>query len=121
MCSHIYEISEFHHGIEGKSIQEHQQVSSLITGISNQRPPQSRYNLDIRFMARTEFSQTKNKLSEPWRQSQKPLVIEILGSLDNKDLCVVTAPDQYLLCDSNWGKANNHTQLLLGHNKSNKK
>ena len=39
----------------------------------------------------------------------------------NKDLCVVTAPDQYLLCDSNWGKANNHTQLLLGHNKSNKK
>ena len=54
VCSHIYEISEFHHGIEGKSIQEHQQVSSLITGISNQRPPQSRYNLDIRFMARTE-------------------------------------------------------------------
>ena len=54
MCSHRSEISEFHYGIEGKTIQQHTQVSSLITGISNQRPPQSRYNLDIRFMVRTE-------------------------------------------------------------------
>ena len=42
--SHKFAISAFHHGIELKSIGEHPQVSSLITGIFNQRPPQPRYN-----------------------------------------------------------------------------
>ena len=37
-------ISTFHEGIDGKSIDENPQVSSLITGIFNQRPPQPRYN-----------------------------------------------------------------------------
>ena len=43
MCSHRYAISAFREGIDGKSIGENPQVSSLITGIFNQRPPQPRY------------------------------------------------------------------------------
>ena len=43
MCSHRSAISAFHEGIDGKSIGENPQVSSLITGIFNQRPPQPRY------------------------------------------------------------------------------
>ena len=43
MCSHRPAISVFHEGIDGKSIDEDPQVSSLIMGVDNQRPPQPRY------------------------------------------------------------------------------
>ena len=43
VCSHRYAVSAFREGIDGKSIGENPQVSSLITGIFNQRPPQPRY------------------------------------------------------------------------------
>ena len=38
LCSHRSAISAFHEGIDGKSIGENPQISSLITGIFNQRP-----------------------------------------------------------------------------------
>ena len=41
--NHRSEISAFHEGVDGKSIGENPQVSSLIMGIFNQRPPQPRY------------------------------------------------------------------------------
>ena len=40
VCSHRSVISAFHEGMDGKSIGENPQVSSLITGIFNQSPPQ---------------------------------------------------------------------------------
>ena len=43
VCGHRSAISAFHEGIDGKSIEENPQVSSLITGIFNQRPQQPRY------------------------------------------------------------------------------
>ena len=43
VCNQRSPISPFHEGIDGKSIGENPQVSSLITGIFNQRPPQSKY------------------------------------------------------------------------------
>ena len=41
--SHRSAISAFHEGINGNSIGKNPQVSSPITGIFNQRPPQPRY------------------------------------------------------------------------------
>ena len=41
--SHRIAISAFHEGIDKKSIEENPQVSSLITGIFNQRQSQPRY------------------------------------------------------------------------------
>ena len=43
VCSHRSAISEFHEGVDVKSISENLQVTSTITGILNQRPPQPRY------------------------------------------------------------------------------
>ena len=43
VCSHRSAISASHEGIDGKNIGENLQVSSLITGIFNQRPPQPKY------------------------------------------------------------------------------
>ena len=60
------------------------------------------YNLDIRFMARTEnkYSFSFNKLSKSWRQGQKPPVVDFCNYSDDKDLCVVTALEEYILCSS---------------------
>ena len=43
VCSHRSAISEFHEGVDVKSISENLQVTSTITGILNQRPPQPKY------------------------------------------------------------------------------
>ena len=60
------------------------------------------HNLDIRFMARTEnkYSFSFNKLSKSWRQGQKPPVVDFCNYSDDKDLCVVTALEEYILCSS---------------------
>ena len=164
MCSHRSAKPAFHEDIDGKIIGQNPQVSSLITGIFNQRPPRPRYtciwdvqlvldyskkhfpdnekltdrqltlkvtillaltrasrvdgllNLDTRFMARTEnkYSFSFNKLSKSWRQGQKPPAVEFCEYSDDKDLCVVTALDEYILRSSEWRKECNQTQLLLG-------
>ena len=73
-------------------------------------------------MVRTEnkYSFYFNKLSKLWRRSQKPTVLEFLGHPNDKDLSAITALDEYLLRTSEWRKANNQTQLLLGHIKPHK-
>ena len=164
MCSHRSVKPAFHEDVDGKIIGQNPQVSSLITGIFNQRPPQPRYtciwdvqlvldyskkhfpdnkkiadrqlilkvtillaltsasrvgglhSLHIRFMTRTEnkYSFSFNKLSKSWRQGQKPPVVEFCEYSDDKDLCVVTALDKYILRSSEWRKESNQTQLLLG-------
>ena len=43
VCSHRIAISAFHEGIDKKGTEENPQVSSLITGIFNQRQSQPRY------------------------------------------------------------------------------
>ena len=45
---------------------------------------------------------------------QKPPVVEFCGYSDDKDLCVVTALDEYILRSSEWRKESNQVQLLLG-------
>ena len=57
------------------------------------------HNSDIRFMAKTEnkCSFSFNKLSKSWRQQQKPPAVEFCGYSDDKDLCVVTALEEYML------------------------
>ena len=74
------------------------------------------HNLDIRFMAKTEnkYSFTFNKLSKSRKQGKKPPVVEFCVYSDDKDLCVVTALDEYILPSSEWRKESNQTQLLLG-------
>ena len=37
-------MSALHNNIEGRPVEEHPQVSSLITGVFNNRPPQPKYN-----------------------------------------------------------------------------
>ena len=44
ICTHRSAISALHNNVEGRPVGEHQQVSSLITGVINNRPPQSKYN-----------------------------------------------------------------------------
>ena len=41
---HRSAISALHNNIEGRPVGEHPQVSSLITGVFNNRPPQPKYN-----------------------------------------------------------------------------
>ena len=77
------------------------------------------HKLDIRFIARTEnkYSFSLNKLSKSWRQGQNRPVLEFCGYSDDKDLCLVTTLDEYILSSSEWRKSN-QTQLLLGTIKS---
>jgi len=44
VCFHRSAISAFHEKIDGKSVGEHPDVSLLVTGVFNKRPPQPRYN-----------------------------------------------------------------------------
>ena len=68
-------------------------------------------NLDIRFMTRTKnkYSFSFNKLIKSWRQWQKPPVVELCGDCDDKDLCVVTALDEFILRSSERRKERNQT------------
>ena len=60
MFSYRSAIPLFHHGIDGKSIEEYSKVSSLIAGIFNQRSPQPRYTLDAQLL----IDYLKKNLSE---------------------------------------------------------
>ena len=44
ICTHASAISALHNNIEGRPVGEHPQVSSLITGVFNNRPLQPKYN-----------------------------------------------------------------------------
>ena len=43
ICSYRSAISAFHEKVEGRNVGEHPEISSLVTGIFNERPPQPRY------------------------------------------------------------------------------
>ena len=44
ICSHRSAISAFHEKVEGFTVADHPQVSSLISGVFVKRPPQPKYN-----------------------------------------------------------------------------
>ena len=52
ICTHRSVISALHDNIEGRPVGEHPQVSSLITGVFNNRPHQPKYNFswDVRLV-----------------------------------------------------------------------
>ena len=63
VCSHRSAISASHEGIDGKNIGENLQVSSLITGIFNQRPPQPKYT----YICDVQIGITVNKETFTWK------------------------------------------------------
>ena len=165
ICTYRSAISALHNNIEGRPVGEHPQVSSLITGVFNNRPPQPKYNfiwdvqlvldylkkelpnnndlsdkrlifkvamllgltsasrvrglhiLDTRFMVRTaqKYVFKFHKLHKSWRQGQNPATLEFAAFSQDKDLCVVSALDEYLNRTEEWRRVNNETQLLLSY------
>ena len=141
ICKYRSAISTLHNNIEGRSVGEHPQVNSLITGASNNQPPQPKYNfiwyiqllldyllnnsdlsdklltfkvtmllalmsatrvtclhiLDTRFMVKTsqKYVSKFHKLHKSWRQGQKPTPLEFAAFSQDKELCVVSALDEY--------------------------
>jgi len=45
LCNYRSAISAFHEGFNGVTVGDHPQVSALITGVFNERPPQPLFNL----------------------------------------------------------------------------
>ena len=145
-----------HESIERRSVGEHPQVSSIITGLFNNRPPQPKYNffwdaqlvldylkkelsnnsdlsgklltfkvamlltltsasrvrslhiLDIRFMVKTW-----QKYVLKFHKIHKSL--EFVAFSQDKDLCVVSALDEYLNRTEKWRRVKDETQLLLSY------
>ena len=54
-----------------------------------------------------------HKLHKSWRQGQKPTTLEFLAFSQDKELCVVSALDEYLNRTEEWRRVNNEPQLLL--------
>ena len=73
--------------------------------------------LDTRFMVKTSQKYVFNfhKLHNSWRQGQKPTTLEFAAFSQGKDLCVVSALDEYLNRTEEWRRVNNETQLLLSY------
>ena len=70
--------------------------------------------LDARFMVKTsqKYVFKFHKLHKSSRQGQKPSTLEFVAFSQDKDLCVVSALDEYLNRTEEWRKVNNETQLL---------
>ena len=73
--------------------------------------------LDTRFIVKTsqKYVFKFHKLHKSWRQGQKPTTLEFVAFSQDKDLCVVSALDEYLNRTEEWRRANNKTQLLLSY------
>ena len=56
-----------------------------------------------------------HKLHKSWRQGQKPTTLEFVAFFQGKDLCVVSALDEYLNRTEEWRRVNNETQLRLDY------
>ena len=165
ICTHRSAISALHNNIEESPVGEHLQVSSLITGVFNNRPPQPKYNFfwDVRLvpdylkkelpnnndlpdklltvkvamlLALTSASRVRDlhildtwfivktskkyvfkfhKLHKSWRQGQNPTTLEFVAFSQDKNLCVVSALDEYLNRTEKWRRVNNEKQLLLSY------
>ena len=62
-----------------------------------------------------KFVSKFHKLHKFWRQGQKPTIFEFVAFSQDKDLCVVSALDEYLNRTEGWRRVNNETQLLLSY------
>ena len=73
--------------------------------------------LDTRVMVKTSQKYVSKlcKLHKSWRQGQKPTTLEFVAFSQDKDLCVVSALDEYLNRTEEWRRVNNKTQLLLSY------
>ena len=71
--------------------------------------------LVTRFMVKTSQKYVFKfyKLHKSWRQGQKPTTLEFVAFSQDKDLCVVSALDEYLNKAEEWRRVNNDTQFLL--------
>ena len=56
-----------------------------------------------------------HKLHKSWRQGQKPTTLEFVAFSQDKDLCVVSALDEYLNRTEEWRRVINETQILLSY------
>ena len=137
---HRSAISALHNNIEGRPVVEHLQVSSLITGVFNNRPPQHKYHFiwDIQLV----LDYLKKELPNNSDLSDKLLTfniamllalmsasrvrglhlldtrfmvttLEFVAFSQDKDLRVLSALDKYLNITEEWRRVNNETQLLL--------
>ena len=61
-----------------------------------------------------------HKLHRSWRQGQKPTTLEFAAFSRDKDLCVVSALDEYLNRTEEWRKVNNEMQLLVSYSQPHK-
>ena len=137
MHSHRFAISAFHHVIERKIIGEHPQVSSLITGIFNYRPLKPRHNViwDVQlviYYLKKDLSDNK-KLTDKQLTFKVPMLLALtfascVSGLLNLDIGFMARTEnknsfhfnKLNMCTSLRRKANNQTQLLLGHIKPHK-
>ena len=73
--------------------------------------------LDTRFMVKTsqKYVFKFHKLHNSWRQGQKPTTLKFVAFSQDKDLCVVSALDEYLNRTEEWRRVNNGTQPLLSY------
>ena len=73
--------------------------------------------LDSGFVVKTlqKYVFKFHKLYKSWIQGQKPTTLEFVAFSQDKDLCVVSALDEYLNRTEEWRRVNNKTQLLLSY------
>ena len=64
VCTYRLAILAFHNNIEGRPVGEHPRVSSLITGVFNNQPPQPKYNSWCWFVWKRNFQPNNNDLSD---------------------------------------------------------
>ena len=75
ICTHRSSISALHSNIEGRSVGEHPQVSSLITGVFTNRPSRPKYNFtwDVQLV----LDYLKKELSNNSNLSEKLLIFKV--------------------------------------------
>ena len=89
VCSHRSAISAFHQGIDGKCISENPQVTSLIRGIFNQKPPQLRYTCIWDVQLVLDYLKKHLPDNKKLTDSQVTLKVTILLALNQHHVLVV--------------------------------
>ena len=89
----------------------------MLLGLTSASRVRGLHILDIRFMVKTSQKYVFKfyKLHKSWRPRQKPTTLEFVAFSQDKDLCVVSALDEYLNRTEEWRRVNNETQLLLSY------
>ena len=78
--------------------------------------------LDTKLMVKTsrKYVFKFHKPHKSWRQGQKPTTLEFVAFSQDKNLCVVSALDQYSNITEKWRRVNNETQLPISYTQSHK-